>query len=216
MKTSRVKRSHGPKSVMTENTYRKKALPFLLKDFEKKCAYCLDPNDFRIPSHDQVDHFNCKLRGRNRHYYKNLMLGCAACNHSKHDKPLVNPFDTEQRLLNCTEENEFIGHIKEEADGQWVALSKAGEYHLESIGLTVDCHRKKRQERRKMIERIVSLFTTAVHYRTENPEAVHNELMATIRMLMDTLDKFPPLVIGNGVFTARDWLKSKGVDLSLI
>ena len=130
MKATRVKRSAGPKSTLTKANYRKKALNFLLKDFERRCAYCLDPNEFRHPSLDQVDHFNCKLRERQRHQYKNLMLACAACNLSKHDKPIANPFDKEQRLLNCTEENEFPEHIIEMEDGQWEAVTKAGEYHL--------------------------------------------------------------------------------------
>jgi len=124
--SARVKRGTGPKSTMTKASYRRKGLPFLLKDFEGRCAYCLDPNEFRHPSQDQVDHFNCKLKERKRHQYKNLMLACATCNHCKHDKPTVNPFDKEQRLINCTEENEFPDHIWERDDGQWEAKTKPG------------------------------------------------------------------------------------------
>src|SRR5437868_3115831 len=110
---ARVNRSDGPKSTMTEATYRKKALPFLLKDFEGRCAYCLDPSEFRHPSQNHVEHFNCKLHGRKRHLYANLMLACATCNQCKHAKPVVNPLDQDQRLLNCTEENEFPAQIVE-------------------------------------------------------------------------------------------------------
>ena len=92
-------------------------MPSLLKDFEGRCAYCLDPDDFRHPSQTHVDHFDCKLHGRKRHR-SNLMLGCAACNMSKHDKPVVNPFDKQQRLLNCTEETEFPTDIYETDDGR--------------------------------------------------------------------------------------------------
>src|ERR1700722_15453991 len=98
---ARVKRSKGPKSRMTKATYRKKALPFLLKDFEGRCAYCLDPNEFRHPKQDQVDHFDCKLKERQRHQFKNLMLACGTCNFCKLNKPVHNPYDSEQRLLNC-------------------------------------------------------------------------------------------------------------------
>ena len=216
MKTPRIKRSHGPKSTMTEATYRKKALPHLLADFKGECAYCLDPKEFRSPSQTQVDHFDCKLKGRKRHYYKNLMLACAACNLSKHDKPIINPLDSEQRMLNCTEENEFFDHIQEDADGQWTAKSNAGYYHIESIGLTADCHKKKRFARRIMSERILALLTTAVQYQAVNPREVHNQLMGTVRDLLQTLGNFPPLVTQDGVFTTMEWLEINGVDSSLI
>jgi hypothetical protein len=201
---------------MTKATYRKKALSHLLADFKGECAYCLDPSEFRSPSQTQVDHFDCKLKGRRRHYYKNLMLACATCNLSKHDKPIVNPFDSRQRLLNCTEENEFLGHIREEADGQWMPITQAGLYHLESIGLTADCHRKKRHARKMMAERILMLMTTAVQYEAVNPWDVHSELMSTIRELLQILKNFPPLVSEKGVFSTKEWFESKGIDLNLL
>lgn len=215
MKAPRVKRSRGPTSAMTEFTYRKKALPYLMKDFNGHCAYCLDPKEFRAPSQSHVEHFDCKLKGRERHFYKNLMLACAACNMSKHDKPVINPFDKEQRLLNCTEENEFVGHIREMEDGQWEAQTPAGHYHLESIGLREDCHRNKRRARKIMAEGIAQLFKTAVEYRTHNPVGLHDEMMATIRSLLTVLENFPPLVINGGTVSPRDWLKSQGVQISI-
>lgn len=215
MKAARVKRSAGPRSKLTRASYRRKALPFLLKDFEGKCAYCLDPGEFRHPSQTQVDHFNCKLRERKRHQYENLMLACSACNLTKHDKPVVNPLDREQRLLNCTQENEFPEHILEKEDGQWEPVTKAGEYHLESIGLREDCHKQKRAARRRIVEQILILCSTAIKYETSNPAAIHYQVMDTLRELLSHLDNFPPLVTGEGILSARDWLKARGVDLSL-
>jgi hypothetical protein len=214
MKVPRVKRSKGPTSAMTEFTYRKKALPYLIRDFNGHCAYCLDPKEFRAPSQNHVEHFDCKLKGRERHFYKNLMLACATCNMSKHDKPVHNPFNSEQRLLNCTEENEFVGHIRETEDGQWEPMTPAGHYHLESIELREDCHRNKRRARRVMAEGIEQLFKCAVEYRTHYPAVLHNEMMTTIRSLLTVLDNFPPLVIDGQVISAREWLKSRGVDIS--
>jgi hypothetical protein len=200
---------------MTEFTYRKKALPHLIKDFNGHCAYCLDPKEFRAPSQNHVEHFDCKLKGRKRHFYKNLMLACAACNMSKHDKPVNNPFDKEQRLLNCTEENEFVEHIRETEDGQWEAMTPAGHYHLESIQLREDCHRNKRRARRAMAEEIAKLFQTAVKYETHNPAELHNQMMATIRSLLAVLKNFPPLIVNGGAISAEDWLKLQGVDISV-
>jgi len=215
MKIPRVKKGRGPKSKMTQATYRKKALKYLLEDFDGHCAYCLDPKEFRAPSLTQVDHFDCKIKGRERNYYKNLMLACAACNHYKHDKPVKNPYDPEQRLLNCTEENEFIEHSEEKPDGQWTPKTKAGEYHLVSIGMMADCHHAKRFARKNMAERVLGLVTTAVQYKSSNPQAVHREMMNTVGMLLDTLSNFPPMVTPEGVVPIRAWLQSKGVDPSL-
>jgi hypothetical protein len=200
---------------MTEFTYRKKALPHLMTDFDGHCAYCLDPKEFRAPSQSHVEHFDCKLKGRERHYYKNLMLACAACNMSKHGKPVKNPLKEEQRLINCTEENEFVEHIRETEDGQWEAMTPAGYYHLESIELREDCHRNKRRARRVMAKEIAKLFKSAVKYETHNPAELHNQMMATIRSLLTVLDNFPPLVVAGGIISARDWLKLQGVEISV-
>jgi HNH endonuclease len=199
---------------MTEYTYRKKALPHLMRDFDGQCAYCLDPKEFRAPSQSHVEHFDCKLKGRKRHFYKNLMLACAACNMSKHGKPVKNPFNEEQRLLNCTEENEFVEHIRETGDGQWEAMTPVGYYHLESIGLREDCHRNKRRARKVMTEEIAKLFKTAVKYETHNPAELHNQMMVTIRSLLAELKNFPPLITNGGAVSAKDWLKSQGVEIN--
>jgi hypothetical protein len=216
MKESRVQRSAGPKSAMTQATYRKKALPHLLKDFERRCAYRLDPDEFRHPSQTHVDHFNCKLHGRKRHQYNNLMLGCAACNMSKHDKPVVNPEDKNQRLLNCTEECEFPEHVSESPDGQWHPLTEAGIYHIGLIGLQERCHQAKRAERRHMAQRVYSLLTQAIQYESYNPAALHEQIMGTLRDTLALLDKFPPLVTDKGVVSVRDWLVSQGIAPELI
>ena len=216
MKQPRVKRGPGPKSRLTKGTYRKKALKFLVADFEGRCAYCLDPSEFRHPSQSQVDHFDCKLRERVRHQYRNLMLACAACNHTKHDKPVVNPFEHAQRLLNCTEENEFPEHIFETPDGQWHPASPAAEYHLACIGLREGSHQAKRSSRRQAAHQILSLLKEAVHYRHANPASLHNQVMDTISVFLAQLDAFPPLVTEHGVQSVRDWLVSQGIERSFI
>ncbi len=216
MKPPRVKRGPGPKSRLTKGTYRKKALKFLLADFESRCAYCLDPSDFRHPSQTQVDHFNCKLRERVRHQYRNLMLACSACNHTKHDKPVVNPFDREQRLLNCTEENEFPEHIAETPDGQWHSKTPAAEYHLVSIGLQEGSHQAKRASRRQVAHQLLSLLKKAIQYQHFNPVALHGQIMQTASTLLAQLNSFPPLVTEQGILSVPDWLVSQGVDRSLI
>jgi hypothetical protein len=199
---------------MTEATYRRKALPHLLTDFKKRCAYCLDPDEFRHPSQNQVDHFNCKISGRNRNQYRNLMLACGPCNLSKHDKPVKNPLAPEQQLLNCTEETEFPEHITEGPDGQWEAQTPAGEYHLVSIGLQAPVHHRKRHARLMMARHILSLCTTAIQYKAVNPTEVHNQMMTTIAAILDLLKAFPPMVTSKGVISVQEWLADQGVDMS--
>ncbi len=201
---------------MTEGTYRKKALPHLLSDFGGRCAYCLDPGDFRHPSLNHVDHFNCKLTGRKRHQYSNLMLGCAACNLEKHDKPVRNPLNAEQRLLNCTNECEFPEHITETEDGQWVARSPAGKYHLGCIGLSEKCHVQKRAARRQMAERILALCATAIRYQSINPAELHDQTMQMPRCILKQLNSFPPLVTEEGVLPVKEWLRRKGLNVDLL
>lgn len=218
MKTPRVKRGSGPSrsTKLTKGNYRKKTLSFLLTDFAGRCAYCLDPDEFRHPSLNHVEHFDCKLKGRARHQYKNLMLACAACNLSKHDKPVVNPLDKTQRLLNCTEETEFPQHIHENANGEWEGITPEGEYHLAVVGLQERCHIAKRHSRLQIAQRIHSLLKQAIQYQTQNPEAIHNEIMGTVRDLLGVLDKFPPLVTDQGVMTVREWLKTQGIKTELL
>lgn len=206
----------GPKIRLTRSNYRKKSLPFLLSDFQKRCAYCLDPDDFRHPALNHVDHFNCKLRERKRHQYRNLMLACAACNQVKHDKPIVNPLDPRQRLLNCTEENEFPKHIREDDNGAWQHLSDEGEYHLTTIGLQEPCHTAKRRERRRNANQVLALLKQAVQYQSINPVSLHRTIMEMVHGILSLLDNFPPLVTEHGMISVRDWLKQNGVNADLL
>ena len=100
----------------------------------------------------------------------------------------------------------------ETVDGQWNHLTKAGEYHLESIGLREPSHKRKRAARRVIADQILALCTTALQYKAVNPAEVHNQLMWTMRSLLEHLRNFPPLVTEKGVISTMEWLKSNGVD----
>jgi hypothetical protein len=51
---------------------------------------------------------------------------------------------------------------------------------------------------------------------THNPADVHNRMMETIRMLLDHLENFPSMVTAEGVMTAKEWLKQRGVDFERV
>lgn len=129
---------------------------------------------------------------------------------------MVNPSDNSQRLLNCTEENEFPEHVVETDDGQWMGKTPQGEYHLAAIGLQENCHKTKRQARRKMAERILGLLTQAIQYESHNPPGLHKQVMGTVLDTLDVLENFPPMVTENGVKPVREWLAEKGLDVALL
>jgi hypothetical protein len=211
VQTPRVVRGKAPKTKLTEANYRKKALSYLIRDFGNRCAYCLDPSEFRHSSLNHVDHFDCELTGKKRHRYENLMLACVTCNFCKRDKPLRNPFEKTQRLLNCTEETEFPKHIQEGSNGQWNALTPEGHYHLQVIGLTERSHENKRRARRENAEQIRSLLKNAIQCQSGNPAAVIREVIAVTRGILELLEGFPPLVTPNGVMSIREWLSQEGI-----
>ncbi len=214
MSQPRVKRSRGPKGVLTKHNYRKKTLPLLQKDFSGRCAYCLESHEFRHANQTHVDHFDCRLHGRRRHQYANLMLACSACNLSKHDKPVRNPLATSQRLLNCTKENEFPEHIVENDTGEWIPRSDAARYHIAAINLSERSHRRKRWHRRKLLEQIVHLNQVAIQYRGADAFASHNRVMAIIRSIAAELEDAVPMVTAHGLKTAREYLAAHGVSLA--
>src|SRR5688500_331196 len=142
---------------MTENTYRRKALSYLRTDFQGRCAYCLKAMDRLHQNQVHVDHFDCHKRNRKRNQYKNLMLCCGGCNLNKHFKHAVNPYNSKQRLLNCTEENEFPEHIEEHESGVWLGKTDEGQYHIDSIELNEPALIKLREERAVLAKRLDSV-----------------------------------------------------------
>jgi hypothetical protein len=161
----RVKRTKGPSGTITENNYRRKALPHLQTDFKNRCAYCLQQMTLQHTNQTHVEHFDSHLPGRKKHYYSNLMLSCSACNLSKLGKPVRDPLDKTRRMLKCTEENEFPEHIVEDPTSSiWEPKSPAGDYHITSMDLNESSHIQKRQLRNELIRRITTLRSGAKKY----------------------------------------------------
>src|SRR5947209_19033924 len=78
---SRIRRGAAPKKTFTNNNYRK-ALPWLLKDFDRRCAYSMQHVD-RAGGLKcmEVDHFRPK--GKHRNAYTNLFPASRHCNGAK-------------------------------------------------------------------------------------------------------------------------------------
>src|SRR5438552_130453 len=104
--TPRVIR-HPPRRRFTESTYRK-AKPFLLNDFDGRCAYSLQHVNRVGNWCIEVDHFNPTLRGPARNEYSNLFPATRHCNGSKRDTwPDARFRKLGARFLNPTEEQDY-------------------------------------------------------------------------------------------------------------
>ena len=98
----RIRRGSGP-WLLREYNARAKAWAFLVKDFEGRCAYSM--RHIRMAggeTHMEVDHFNPKLRGKQRNKYENLMLAeLRHCNLKKRDYwPTPSERQNGYRILN--------------------------------------------------------------------------------------------------------------------
>ena len=198
MKKPRIKRGNGPKGTIRASNYRKKALPFLIKDFGNRCAYCLEITDLRRPHETHVEHFDSHLKGLAKHRYENLMLGCSGCNTVKLAKFSVNPYNREQRLLNCTEESEFPDHIRENYEGRWIHQTAAGYYHIESLNLNDNSLLKKRAYRREAVIEAIKLRRQAVFYRGSMDTDSLQSLIETCNHVLKGLSDAIPLITDDG------------------
>lgn len=148
--TPRVVRRQ-PKRNFTASTYRK-ALPYLLSDFEGRCAYSLQHVNrvgFKIM---EVDHFNPNLRGLARHKYSNLFPATRHCNGAKTDTwPKPHFAKLGARFLNPTKEQDYGVHIFEDpVSHQLVGTTPAGKYHIRCCDLNAPHLILERAERAQL------------------------------------------------------------------
>jgi hypothetical protein len=201
MNGARIKRGHGPRSLLTKNTYRRKALQFLINDFGRRCAYCLQSSELQHANQTHVDHFDAHKPNRTRHLYKNLMLACSGCNLNKHDKFAQNPFNARQRLLDCTKENEFPEHIVETKEGVWTGKTDEGNYHIATIELNEPALVRTRAARNELAQRLKALEARAFKYTgsldTTSLAALESLLDAVRRELKSSI----PLVTDSGLLS---------------
>src|SRR5258708_40289089 len=102
------------KRKFTASTYRK-AKPFLLNDFESRCAYSLQHVNRVGYKCMEADHFNPNLRGPARNDYSNLFPATRHCNGSKSDSwPDAHFTRLGARFLNPTKEQDYGAHIFED------------------------------------------------------------------------------------------------------
>jgi hypothetical protein len=148
---ARIKRLHEPSKIRRSSKYfRKDALPPLLGDFGRRCAYCLSHADYVGGDEAfDIDHFHPSAKGGSFTDYRNLYLACRQCNKHKWDFwPGKLEREHGVRFLDCTKELDYGYYVFETADGYVVpkATSKAAIYHCRILKLNrADLLRSRRK-----------------------------------------------------------------------
>jgi len=186
---ARVRRGEPPKGKLNSKNYRRRALPALLRDFERRCAYSLrHEQQARGLTHMEVDHFNPTLPGRLGNKYSNLFLSTRHCNLKKHAY-WPTPADQKKgiRFLNCCEEMDYGVHIFENPEThELVGVTPAGRYHIIACDLNADHLVTERRERsllRALLTRTVAIV---------RPTADLGSLRASLKLLGSIVDRMIP------------------------
>ncbi len=186
---ARVRRGEPPKGKLNSKNYRRRALPALLRDFERRCAYSLrHEQQAGGLTHMEVDHFNPTLPSRLRNKYSNLFLSTRHCNLKKHAY-WPTPADQKKgiRFLNCCEEMDYGVHIFENPEThELVGVTPAGRYHIIACDLNADHLVTERRERsllRALLTRTVAIV---------RPTADLGSLRASLTLLGSIVDRMIP------------------------
>ena len=188
---ARIRRGEPPKGKLSNKNYRRRALPALLCDFERRCAYSLrHEQQAGGLTHMEVDHFNPTLPNRSRNRYSNLFLSTRHCNLTKR---AYWPSPTDQkkgiRFLNCCEELDYGVHIFENSEThELVGVTPAGRYHIIACDLNADHLVTERRERsllRDLLTRTVVIV---------RPNTNLGSLRANLKLLASIVDRMIPRI----------------------
>lgn len=130
--TPRIIRGKPPKRRFTDNTYRK-AKPYLLRDFQRRCAYSQQHTDRSLGEKlMEINHFDPTISSRARNQYDNLFLATRHCNGSKSN---IWPSRLLRKkgifLINPCVELDYGHHIFEHPiTHRLVGVTPAGIFHI--------------------------------------------------------------------------------------
>lgn len=146
---SRIVRRQNPPPMTGHRGYSK-AKPFLRKDFEERCAYCMMGEAVHPDGDDgfEIDHFWPTSRKGDRNSYDNLFWSCAWCNRWKSNRwPTDKDVILDRRFVNPCNEQDYGDHFTELPDGTLKSSSTPGEYHIKHLRLNRDKRVALRKER---------------------------------------------------------------------
>jgi hypothetical protein len=131
-----VRRGPAPSTIRRGKNFRGDALTSLLRDFDHRCAYCMqreaEDEGFKI------DHHWPTSKGGPWTNYENLFLSCDRCNHHKHDWwPPRDQQTAGARFLNCCKEVDYGDQLFEDDQGHIVnkGTGGPGAYHIRMLHL---------------------------------------------------------------------------------
>src|SRR3972149_6059979 len=142
----RVVRKHAPKQYFKLSNYRK-TLPWLLDDFEQRCAYSLVHVKGIGDTQMHGNHYNPNHKKRSP--YSNLFPAYALCNMAKGDTwPTDDQHRRGIRFLNPCTETDYNHQIFEDPEThELVATTPAADYHIEMLDLNHPALVRQRMER---------------------------------------------------------------------
>ena len=159
----RITKRTGPTKPIKRRKYRE-ALPYLLNDFDGRCAYSLQhPDLFGGLKSMEVDHFDPKKKKSLIQDYDNLLPASRHCNGSKGQTwPSDKEIKSGIRFLHPRKELDYGPHIVEDlSTGHLIGLTPAGKWQIRVCALNA-FHLVKERKRRTDIHRILTQSTPMV------------------------------------------------------
>lgn len=157
----RIVKDSGKKRHYTASTYRK-ALPELLVDFQRRCAYSLQHIERMGVQIMEIDHHNPRLQGRRKHHYRNLVPAHRICNGHKSDTwPTRAQFKKKLRFLNPRKEVDYGAQIFEDSEScRLIGTTPAAKYHIRHCGLNDPYFVQERKTRASIRKRLDECYLT--------------------------------------------------------
>lgn len=182
----RIKRRKRVGRNFTKHNYRE-AFPFLVEDFEGRCAYSMRHVDTTGDVVMHIDHFDPREKKNYKQRYANLCLASAECNLSKGANwPTRSEVAFGSRFIDPSKEVDYGVHIFEDpTTHKLVAATPAGAYQILMCDLNARHLVFERKDRTKL-QNIL-----------EGPAQFETSFSATrdaIRALREQYDrKIPPI-----------------------
>jgi hypothetical protein len=185
---SRITRGEPPRKRLKHYNYRD-ALPELMRDFGRRCAYSLQHVEDVGSTSMEIDHHDPTLPQSIRNNYENLFPAVHHCNNFKRR---IWPTPAEQnqglRFLNCCKEIDYGKHIFENPDThELVGVTPEGRYHIEGCDLNAPHFIRKRKER-SALQAILHKYAVICHGPTD-------EVASKIASLRETLEISIPSIL---------------------
>ncbi len=199
----RIIRKRKPKKKYTQNTYRK-SLPYLLEDFNRRCAYSLQHVDKVGMKIMEVDHFNPTLKNAARHRYENLLPATRHCNGSKGQAwPSKEARKQRVRFLNpCVEADYGVQIFEDPNTHELVGTSPAARFHIRVLALNAPFLVNERKERAQLRNLLAPTVVTITNETTANAILSENLAMMDdhLARMIPPIDP-PPTYFGNPLST---------------